>query len=131
MPKEIVPPSTPNECFQAVVGWEREHDVRLGIQHVGSRSLFWQCAVGDPQSSDEVAVRLAALGEDLSKALNIDHTSMPSREDYALLASTVLNSLDVAAGAPDSIWAALNRKGINDLIRALRRARDQAYGRDE
>lgn len=28
-------------------------------------------------------------------------------------------------------WCDLDRKGCNDLIRALREARDKAYGRDE
>lgn len=28
-------------------------------------------------------------------------------------------------------WVTLDRKGINDVIRNLRRARDQAFGRDE
>lgn len=31
----------------------------------------------------------------------------------------------------DGMWAHLDRRGINDLIRHLRRARDQAFGRDE
>ena len=29
------------------------------------------------------------------------------------------------------LWATMDRKGINDLIRHLRRARDAAFGRDE
>ena len=29
------------------------------------------------------------------------------------------------------VWSTLNREGVNRLIRVLRRARDQAYGRDE
>lgn len=40
----------------------------------------------------------------------------PSAEPYSL-----------AAG----LWVDLDRKGINDLIRLLRKARDRAYGRDE
>lgn len=31
----------------------------------------------------------------------------------------------------DGQWVDLDRRGINDLIRALREARDKAYGRDE
>jgi hypothetical protein len=33
--------------------------------------------------------------------------------------------------AADGFYVTLERSGINDLIRVLRRARDQAYGRDE
>lgn len=31
----------------------------------------------------------------------------------------------------DSLWVTMDRHGINDLIRHLRRARDAAFGRDE
>lgn len=31
----------------------------------------------------------------------------------------------------ESLWGTFNRTGINRLIKALRRARDSAYGRDE
>lgn len=31
----------------------------------------------------------------------------------------------------DGLWVTLDRHGLNDLIRKLRRARDAAYGRDE
>jgi hypothetical protein len=31
----------------------------------------------------------------------------------------------------DSLWASLDRGGINRLIKALRKARDDAYGKDE
>lgn len=35
------------------------------------------------------------------------------------------------AGPYDGLWLTLDRRGINDLIRHLRRARDAAFGRDE
>ena len=31
----------------------------------------------------------------------------------------------------DSLWINMNREQLNRMIRILRRARDQAYGRDE
>lgn len=34
-------------------------------------------------------------------------------------------------GDADSWYVDLDRRGINDLIRELRKARDRAYGRDE
>lgn len=34
-------------------------------------------------------------------------------------------------GRDDAQFVTLDRSGINDLIRYLRRARDQAFGRDE
>lgn len=33
--------------------------------------------------------------------------------------------------ADDGTWSDLDRAGVNNLIRALREARDKAYGRDE
>lgn len=35
------------------------------------------------------------------------------------------------SGNYDDLWVTMSRQGINDLIRHLRRARDQAFGRDE
>lgn len=35
------------------------------------------------------------------------------------------------SGPYDGLWVTMDRKGINDLIRHLRRARDAAFGRDE
>lgn len=34
-------------------------------------------------------------------------------------------------GPYDDLWVTLDRQGCNDLIRKLRKARDQAFGRDE
>lgn len=39
------------------------------------------------------------------------------------------DSLPIPEG--DGWYVTLDRRGINDLIRHLRRARDRAYGRDE
>lgn len=40
-------------------------------------------------------------------------------------------SFTIGGAVYDSVWVHLDRRGINDLIRHLRRARDQAFGRDE
>ena len=38
----------------------------------------------------------------------------------------------VSVGGPyTDLWVSLSRHGCNELIRKLRRARDQAFGRDE
>lgn len=47
---------------------------------------------------------------------------------------TIANSSDglkIQEAEMRSLWTDLDRKGINDLIRILRRARNQAYGVDE
>lgn len=35
------------------------------------------------------------------------------------------------SGPYSDLWVSLDRKGVNDLIRILRRARDAAFGKDE
>ena len=39
--------------------------------------------------------------------------------------------LETSVVGESGLWSSLNRQGCNDLIRVLRRARDQAFGRDE
>ncbi len=39
--------------------------------------------------------------------------------------------LEASAVGETGLWSSLDRTGCNDLIRVLRRARDQAFGRDE
>lgn len=49
--------------------------------------------------------------------------------DYVQVATT---NPDVLVGTIESgLYVDLDRRGINDLIRLLRKARDRAYGRDE
>jgi hypothetical protein len=48
-------------------------------------------------------------------------------EEASLLVDPLVKASDLGRG----LFATLDREGINRLIRVLRRARDQAYGRDE
>lgn len=43
----------------------------------------------------------------------------------------IYTELQVAEAMHNGFYVELDRGGINDLIRILRRARDQAFGRDE
>lgn len=67
-----------------------------------------------------------------------------SRDDHVQVVSRCMHRADHSDIAPpgveradgeilftDGMYVNLDRRGINDLIRNLRRARDQAYGRDE
>ena len=40
-------------------------------------------------------------------------------------------SLDALPSCKYGMYVTIDRRGVNDLIRHLRRARDQAFGRDE
>jgi hypothetical protein len=56
-----------------------------------------------------------------------------SRQDaggYVQL-GTIRNGKEHSFDPADGLYADLDREGINDLIRLMRRARDQAFGRDE
>ena len=50
----------------------------------------------------------------------------------AVMVKEYREQFELAEGAQSHGWfCSLDRRGINDLIRKLRRARDQAFGRDE
>ncbi len=54
--------------------------------------------------------------------------------EYVQLATVLVETVDhspVAREVQGGWYLNLSRTGINDLIRHLRRARDQAFGRDE
>lgn len=55
-----------------------------------------------------------------------------SREASHVQMATVADEAPPSSGMGAEGWfVSLNRRQINDLIRHLRRARDQAFGRDE
>jgi hypothetical protein len=53
------------------------------------------------------------------------------RSIAAWLAGTDYEPADAALPTFDSLWGNFGRDGINRLIRMLRKARDEAYGKDE
>jgi hypothetical protein len=56
-----------------------------------------------------------------------------SREDAGggVQLATVRNGAEHSFDSEDGLYMDLDRRGINELIRLLRKARDQAFGRDE
>lgn len=56
-----------------------------------------------------------------------------SKEDHGghVQLATLRNGKENSFDPTDGLYTDLNRKQINDLIKALRKARDQAYGKDE
>ena len=55
------------------------------------------------------------------------HVTVGVQQATPDLQSDGLPTYEADAGS----WSELDRKGCNDLIRAVREARDKAYGRDE
>lgn len=127
MPKEMIGTPTPNEPFELRVGWQRDMDVQVGVEHGGGRSMFWQLL--EPYKSS-IGREMVALVDD-AKIPSEGWTEADYEEAYAKLAEGLLNVLDTQTGAYQGIWAQLDRKGCNDLIRVVRRARDAAFGQDE
>jgi len=137
MPKEKIDTGS---TFQVTVGWSRDREVQIGVGVVDGRSLFWQLAIGSNDTGDDEAASLDRFGNALAKSLQdagqlIEADPNGPRYDPVVLARAVLNGLDVHATDGGSgyqwIWADLDRVQINRTIRALRRGRDQAFGRDE
>lgn len=60
-------------------------------------------------------------------------SNCPPQEDEWLAVGNWLVDLinDATHGGYLGLWSDIDRHGINDLIKLLRRARDSAYGRDE
>lgn len=140
MPKETIYNSNfPNDkTFNVEVGWTRDLDVQLGIKEANDRSMWW---VYGEDYLGEIGLRTR---KDIEDGIEIDEfeiknaigqkclsqeTTRPLTD--AEIGRAILNTLDTVCGCYDSLWATMNRKEINDLIRVLRRARDAAYGRDE
>lgn len=112
MPKERITGDGP---FVVKVGWDHHGSVQVGVEGEGERSLFW-LLLGDTQT-------LTRLGEQVGE-LTGDNDEAVGR--------SLLNVIDVASGDNCSgVWSNLDRYGLNHLIRILRRARDQAFGKDE
>lgn len=134
MPREHINAVSPP--FYPIVGWGIGTDVQVATGVDGGRSIFWQLMEG----------QLGPLGHKLIEVFDgwtkdieerkKTQTSEATDEDayYAAerLAAATLNALDATTIMTyDSLWATLDRSGVNEMIRVLRRARDQAFGKDE
>lgn len=85
---------------------------------------------GPPGTSDgeAEALRKVELGQQF--AVDIDpYKATPAERDWLL--GYLVSQFGSGMTVMDGFYVTVDRRGINDLIRHLRRARDQAYGRDE
>lgn len=136
MPKEVIYSSllpydedTPAVGI-AELGWSREteyvqlatrcvHRADHGVWH--SDEQAWRRAV-------DLSLRFveANQGRNASTA-----DAVFSEEERRFLFDFLLEQFGAGLTVADGFYVQLDRRGINDLIRHLRRARDQAFGRDE
>jgi hypothetical protein len=140
MPKETIrtrADGRTTDGFAVKVGWEAHlsGEVQIGVEHDEFRSLVWALfgpgSSTDPLDSAPTVTPLVKVGQAVHEGIaryRAENDDAAPNDYY--LGQLVLNALDVVA-TYSGVWTDLDRKGINDLIRVLRRARDAAFGRDE
>lgn len=110
-----------DSSFDVKVGWNKDMGVQVGIAEADGRSMWW---VYSERRKDIIGSRLIEIVSNRTLCKDIN-------EECVRVAEDALNMFDVECGIFDSLWANLDRREINELIRVLRRARDSAFGRDE
>jgi hypothetical protein len=122
MPRETIHTSDypGDQSFDVKVGWNNDMGVQVGVAEADGRSMWW--VYGEKYK--------AQLGADIEIIVQ-NLSSMAPIQRVEFIGESVLNLFDTTCGSFDSLWATMNRKQINDLIRILRRARDSAFGKDE
>lgn len=134
MPKETIN-GDPDDRFVLDVGWNRDMDVQVGIRSVNNFHLvdeFYGEPVVLARIGKELRKRLASDGE-LATALHQAETSNDSDAETLALQHVGRQVLDAVTGSDygmSSLWWNPGRSQINRLIRALRKARDAAFGSD-
>lgn len=121
MPREVI---GDRDAYQVQVRWAVDRDVQVGVVGCEGRSLVWLLFGSDDKA-------LAKVGEWVRQ--NLDERTIADDEQRG---RELLNFFDTFHAGTDGpgyqgIWSDLGRAECNRLIRVLRRARDQAYGRDE
>lgn len=134
MPKETIhaiSAGTPE--FDVKVGWgpNMSEYVQVGVDNSDGKSLVWQLfgLQRDPMASADTGPLVAvgqAVGEMIAK-FNADNEGLDPNDYY--LGRCVLNALDLIEN-PSGVYTGLDRRGLNTLIKTLRRARDAAFGVD-
>lgn len=132
MPKHTVnnpnPLAVGEKRFRLVVGWNRDMDVQVGIetddQPDGQHHLV------DHVYGGEAATIGAALRARLGLDELYDREGSQLDYDNADLGRMVLDAVTGSTPFGTSVWTHPDRQGINRMIRLLREARDQAYGKD-
>lgn len=108
-------------------------DLYLGAvvrSHIDSRVWVVDMLFSDPAMLQALGVQYrAALGETVPLDLTDDGDRALAEAGGQTVLRWLVGVRDYVER--DGIWMTLDRRQINTLIRHLRRARDEAYGRDE
>lgn len=88
-----------------------------------------------PNVDDATLVRIGRIFFDKRRQDFEKHIDFKSLDDqnyfYRQLGRDILDSVTNASDVDGSYWTWLDRPAVNRLIRLLRKARDNAFGRDE
>lgn len=124
MPKETIHDET--GVYDVRVGWQPDGYVQVGVETAAGVSLV-SMLYGD-------APALTRIGVEVAKQIGAQE---PKDSDTAASwGRGILNIVEASQVSPGSpsytgVWSTLDRGGCNRLIKAVRRARDVAFGRDE
>lgn len=140
MPREVVHTSNPEpfQPFRLSIGWQRDQDVQVGIQVENSDLVLTDILFG---KDDGPSGHTAQLGRRLVDRLVLggymeEPVYATQDAEFDDLSGWGLMVLELLAETRayverDGVWLGLDRQQINDAIRHLRRARNEAYGKDE
>jgi hypothetical protein len=131
MPREMI--TGQDGTCNAHVGWFPDRDMQVGVETLDGRAI-----VDVLYGSDEALERIGRGAVNANLARMPEFGARPGVPESVLWAELGRGLLDVITGNPNDpgvsytgLWVTLDRYGCNRLIRALRKARDSAFGRDE
>lgn len=122
MPKEMIRPASDNDPFVLVVKWAAPGSpgmMQIGVETRDNKHLLWQLL-------EERLADIASAMRGLVHDEDLVHCG-----DNSTIAALLLESLATMTGSIDSLWFNPDRHGCNNLIKALRRARNAEFGADE
>jgi hypothetical protein len=115
MPKETVHDEA--QMYDVQVGWTRDRDVQIGVETSDKKSIANHLIYPDVQKWIEA--ERAKFSEDRLNNKTVGKWLTDGEIGVAVLSARYTG-----------LWSTLDREGCNQLIRLLRRARDQAFGAD-
>lgn len=118
MPKEVIRPRGSDDPFVLVVKWGPGM-LQIGLATAGTQHLVYQL-FGDAREEIGTMMREIVHAQDEAEC----------GSDGALGAE-MLERIEKMSGAIESLWFDPDRRGCNDIIKAVRRARNAEFGVDE
>lgn len=135
MPKESIY-GDPGDRVVLDIGWNRDMDVQVGIRTADDHHLVDEFYGQEPvleRIGRDLAQRLKSDGGELAAALHRAEQAKDSDSERLAFQHAGRQVLDAVTGSDygmSSLWWHPNRDQVNRLIRALRKARDAAFGAD-